>query len=183
MIQAASLGRNTVFNAATAVSGVRLDPYLSFNFFVEIEGVLAGAFSECSGLEVETQLQDYQEGGLNEYTHHFVGPTRYPPLVLKHGLSPLDGLWTWHQETANRVIRRNGTVYLLSRQRQPLMWWNFVEALIYKWTGPDLRADSANVAFERVELVHRGLKRPLALTRAASAAGGSTAANPFVPNL
>ena len=40
------------------------------------------------------------------------------------------------------------------------MWWDFKEAFPYKWTGPDLRASSSDVAFESVELAHRGLSRP-----------------------
>jgi hypothetical protein len=40
------------------------------------------------------------------------------------------------------------------------MWWDFKEAFPYKWTGPELRSDSSNVAIESVELAHRGLSRP-----------------------
>lgn len=172
-LQVASLGVNTVFNATTSLLGVRLDPYQVFNFFVEIEGVLAGGFSECSGIEVETKLEEYREGGLNEYTHNFISSTQYSPLVFKHGLSPIDGLWDWHQEIVvlNQVKRRNGTIYLLNRRREPLIWWNFKDAFPYKWTGPDLRADAGEVAFERIELVHRGLSRPRGLTAATGLMG------------
>ena len=54
--------------------GTRNDPYMSFNFFVEIEGLIVGAFTEVSGLQVETQVHDYQEGGQNEYVHRLPGP-------------------------------------------------------------------------------------------------------------
>ena len=40
------------------------------------------------------------------------------------------------------------------------MWWDFKEAYPVKYTGPDFRADSGAVAFESVELAHRGLSRP-----------------------
>ena len=93
--------------------------------------------------------------------HRFAGPTQYPPLVLKHGLTQIDGLWDWHQEVVQGKIKRhNGTIYLLDKQRIPVMWWDFKEAFPVKWTGPDLRADSGNVAIESVELAHRGLSRP-----------------------
>ena len=55
---------------------------------------------------------------------------------------------------------KNGTIYLLDKQRIPVMWWDFKEAFPFKWTGPDLRADSGSVAVESVELAHRGLSRP-----------------------
>jgi phage tail-like protein len=156
-----SLGLNAAFGLVTNLLGVRADPYQVFNFLVEIEGILAGGFSECTGLQVETEFLDYREGGQNGFVHRFAGPTKYPPLILKHGLTQIDGLWSWHQDVVNEKIeRRNGTIYLLDKQRIPVMWWDFKEAFPYKWTGPDLRAESGAVAFESVELAHRGLSRP-----------------------
>src|SRR5262249_31302179 len=156
-----SLGLNAAFSLVTNLLGVRADPYQTFNFLVEIEGILAGGFSECTGLQVETEYIDYREGGLNEYAHRFAGPTKYPPLVLKHGLTQIDGLWSWHQDvTQGNIKRRNGTIYLLDKQGLPVMWWDFKEAIPLKWTGPELRADSIGVAFESVELAHHGLSRP-----------------------
>lgn len=140
------------------------DPYRVFNFLIEIEGLVIGGFSECSGLQVETELFEYREGGLNEYMHNFVGSTKYTPLVLKQGLTSNDGLWKWHQEIVsqgvNQVIKRlNGTIYLNDQQGNQVKVWNFKQAFPYKWTGPELRADSSEVAFESVELVHRGLSQ------------------------
>jgi phage tail-like protein len=128
---------------------------------VEIEGILAGGFSECTGLSIETEFFDFREGGQNGFVHRFAGPTKYPPLILKHGLTQIDGLWNWHQDvTKFNVSRKNGTIYLLDKMRIPVMYWNFKEAYPVKWTGPDFRADSASVAIESVELAHRGLSRP-----------------------
>jgi len=156
-----SLGLNAAFSLVTNLLGVRTDPYQVFNFLVEVEGILAGGFSECSGLQVETEYFDYREGGVNEYVHRFAGPTKYPPLVLKHGLTQIDGLWSWHQDVVKgKIERKNGTIYLLDKQGIPVMWWDVKEAFPVKWTGPDLRASSNEVAFESVELTHRGLSRP-----------------------
>ena len=154
----ASLGLNAAFGLVTNRLGARDDPYQAFNFLVEIDGILAGGFSECSGLQVETEIADYREGGRNDYVHRFAGPTKYPPLTLKHGLTQIDGLWAWHQDVVQgQIARRNVTVYLLDKKRDLVMSWVFKEAFPVKWTGPDLRADSGNVAIESVELTHRGL--------------------------
>jgi len=156
-----ALGISASFGLVTNMLGNRADPYQVFNFLVEIEGILAGGFSECTGLQVETEFFDYREGGQNGFVHRFAGPTKYPPLILKHGLTQIDGLWSWHQDVVNEKIeRRNGTIYLLDKQRTTVMLWDFKEAFPYKWTGPDLRAESGAVAFESVELAHRGLSRP-----------------------
>ncbi|HVE82805.1 MAG TPA: phage tail protein [Myxococcales bacterium] len=171
-----SLGLNAAFSLITNLLGVRLDPYQSFNFLVEVEGILVGGFSEVSGLGVETETFDYREGGLNEFVHRFSSGTKYQPLVLKHGITLIDGLWGWHQEiVSGTVTRRNGTIYLLNQQHIPVMWWDFTNAFPTRWTGPDLRAGSAQVAIESLELSHQGLSKPAltALIGAGLAAAGS----------
>jgi phage tail-like protein len=163
-----SVGLNAAFTLLSNATGVRVDPYFSFNFFVEIQGILSGGFTEVSGLQAETETQEYAEGGLNDYVHRFAGRTRWPPLVLKHGLTPIDALWRWHQKVVRgSVIRLNGTIYLLNEMRFPVLWWNFKNAFPAKWTGPDLRAGSSDIAFESIELVHQGLSRPVFASMAA----------------
>jgi phage tail-like protein len=141
--------------------GIRLDPFLSFNFIVEIEGLIIGGFSEVSGLQIETVVETYREGGVQDYEHKFVGPTRYPTnLILKHGLTDGNYMWAWHNEVRQfKVVRRNGTIYLLDNAGLPRIRWDFLAAYPVKWTGPDLRADSNTVAFESIELVHRGITK------------------------
>jgi phage tail-like protein len=142
--------------------GDRVDPYLSFHFLVEIEGLVIGGFNEVTGLTVEVEIEEYREGGLNAYVHKLAGPTRYPNnLVLKHGLTDSDTLWNWHQDVASgNIRRRNGSIILLDSAGEEQWRWNFVDAYPVRWVGPDLRAGSAEVAIETLELVHRGLSIP-----------------------
>lgn len=158
-------GANIGISIAAGSADLRVDPYQSHRFLVEIAGLLVGGFSECTGLQIELESYEYREGGQNEFVHRFAGPTRHPPLVLKHGLSPIDGLWGWHQDVAaGNIQRRNGTIYLLNGQQVPVLWWNFREALPLKWSGPDLSAERAAIAVESVELTHRGLTRARAVS-------------------
>jgi len=153
-------GANIGVSIAAGLSDLRVDPYQAANFVIEIEGLLAGGFSDCSGLQIEIEMHEYREGGQNEFVHRFAGATKHPLLVLKHGLSPIDGLWGWLQDVAaGNIRRRNGTIYLLNNRQAPIMTWHFREALPLRWSGPDLRASSAAVAFESVELAHRGITR------------------------
>jgi len=137
-----------------------MDPKRSHNFVIEIEGLLVGGFSDCTGLQVDVEAREYRGRGQNDFLHRFAGQTRHPPLVLKHGISPMDGLWGWHQDVLGGVFeRRNGTIYLLNRKQAPVMWWNFRDAIPLKWNGPELKGDAATVAFESIEIGHRGLVR------------------------
>jgi len=135
------------------------DPYLGFRFQVEIEGMTVGGFSEVSGLQVEVEVEDYREGGQNEFVHKLVGPTRYPAnLTLKHGLMDAMALWEWHQAVRNgQIQRKNGSILLLDSTGKEVRRWNFANAHPVRWSGPDLRAATAEVALESIELVHGGL--------------------------
>lgn len=137
----------------------RRDPLQAFNFHIEIEGLVTAGFSECSGLQAEIEAQAYSEGGVNGYEHQFWGRTKYPRLVLKRGLTQIDGLWNWYWDvTQGKIQRKNGTIYLQDGQHSPVLAWHFMQALPVKWSGPDMRADSATVAFETIEVVHQGLR-------------------------
>jgi phage tail-like protein len=153
--------------------GVRNDPYMAFNYLVEIEGLIVGGFSEVSGLTVETEVFELREGGVNEYIHKLPGPTRNPTnLILRRGLTDIESLWSWHQSvTQGKVERKNGSIYLLDRQRLPAMWWNFSQAFPVRWQGPEFRASSNAIAVETVELVHKGISKPAASSVLSAARG------------
>lgn len=159
-------GDEMSFNAAALFGanllGIRNDPYAAFNFHVEIEGLIFGGFTEISGLQVETAVEEYQEGGQNEYVHKLPGPARYPSnLILKRGLTDIDTFWSWHQDViAGTIRRKNGSIFLLDRMRLPAMYWDFNDAYPVKWSGPDFKADSSSVAVETIELAHRGISKP-----------------------
>ena len=46
-------------------TGLRVDPYLSFNFLVELDGIAQASFRECSGLGSTTEVIENREGGDN----------------------------------------------------------------------------------------------------------------------
>jgi phage tail-like protein len=155
-------GVNAVFAATSGALGVRLDPYIAYNFLVEIDGLLVGGFREVRGLESNVEVKEYAEGGVNEYLHKIPGETRYPNLVLSRGLTDLDTLWGWYDDVSRGIVkRRNATLMLLDSRRLPAMWWDVRGALPVKWTGPTFDATrGGEVAVESIELVHQGLVKP-----------------------
>ncbi|MEZ4733120.1 MAG: phage tail protein [Caldilineaceae bacterium] len=135
------------------------DPYLSLKFRVEIQGLQVGGFSEVSGLQVEIDVHDYREGGVNEYMHRLAGPAKAATnLVLKRGLMDATLFWNWQQEVVQGVInRKSGSVILLDQAGNEKWRWNFRDAYPVRWSGPELRANTAEIALETLELAHRGL--------------------------
>jgi phage tail-like protein len=139
-----------------------LPPFLTFNFAVEIEGLLVGGFTEVTGLESRIEVQEYREGGVNGFVHQLPGKTSYANLVLRHGLTGVGTLWDWyHHTTEGAIHRRNGTIMLLDARQVPVMWWNFRNALPVRWRGPTFNATSDEVGVEELELAHEGLTKPL----------------------
>lgn len=136
----------------------RRDPFHGFNFRVEIDGVAVAAFTECTGLSSETEVVEYREGG-DFRVRKLPGLTKYSNIVLKRGITADRTLWEWRQQiVSGRVERRSGSVIVLDAERQDVARWNFVEAWPAKWVGPDLNAQSSEVAIETLELAHEGLE-------------------------
>jgi phage tail-like protein len=138
----------------------RKDPYLGNRFQVEIDGIVEAGFSECSGLVVETEVEDRREGGLNDYAHRLPKGSRFVNLVLKRGLTDSDQLWKWHQDiVAGKVSRRSVSVVLLDSTGEEQWRWNLREAFPTKWVGPELKSDGNLVAVETLEIAHHGLSK------------------------
>jgi phage tail-like protein len=130
----------------------------AFRFKIEISGIVEAGFSEVSGLQQETELEEYSEGGLNEYIHRFPKKTKYPTLVFKRGVIQSNELWLWYQGfRSGEIKRKSGAIILNNRDGTVMGQWNFVDAYPIKWIGPQLSATRSDIAIETLEIVHNGL--------------------------
>lgn len=137
----------------------RPDPFRAFRFLVELDGIEQGGFQSVSGIERDTKIDPYREGGVNDHEHQHAGLTTYPPLRLKRGLVD-PALWYWHQAvTAGWVLRRTLSVVLLSEIGVEVWRWVVLDAFPSKWSGADLDAAQNALATETVDLVHHGIFR------------------------
>lgn len=136
------------------------DPYLNFNFLVEIDGITRAAFHEVNGFDSTIDVIEHREGGDNATPRKLPGMTKHSNIVLKWGLADDTQLYDWHRDTVNgNIQRKNGSVVLLDRRGQEVARWNFVRAWPTKWDGPDLTAEGNDVAIETLELAHEGVER------------------------
>jgi len=126
-----------------------------------------GAFQECTGLDVEMDVSEIQEGGRNNAVIQRAGRAKFTRLTLKRGmLHPSDGtvasdLWGWLQDVVDgvRPIRRyDGTVLVLGVGERPVATWSFARGLPAKIVGPQLNARTGEVAVEELQIAHEGLR-------------------------
>lgn len=136
------------------------DPYKVFRFVVEINGTRVAGFSEVTGLERRTEVDDYREGGVNDYVHKIAKETRYPNLTLKRGITDVTDLWEWHQKVINGEVQRKTVSLVLLDSRGLEKWrWIFTDAYPVKWNGSDMNATNNTVSVESVELAHHGMTK------------------------
>lgn len=140
-------------------TGDRRDPYRTFNFHIEIDGVPLGAFSEASGLTADGDAVDYREGtDVQQNVRKLPALRKYTNITLKRGYTQDKSLWIWYGNIVNgQPDRRNVTIVLLNEARVPVLRWHAENAWINKIEGPSLKAAGNEIAMESVELVHEGL--------------------------
>ena len=138
----------------------RNDPFLAFRFDVRFERESFGGFTECTGLNRETQTQDYPEGGVNDHVHKFPGRTVQSNVVLKRGVIDRK-IWDWLNNQANgQFDPRDVTLLVWNASNGKVdMEFRLKKAFPCKLSGPDLNATQNNVAVETLELCHQGLER------------------------
>ena len=140
-------------------TGDRNDPYSSFNFTVEIDGVTVAGFAEVGGLTTETDIVEYRNGDEDITVRKLPGKAKYTQISCKRGWTRSRELWEWrHLVITGRTERKSGTIQLLDEARQPALKWNFREGWPSKWEGPALNAKNNEVAIETLEIAHEGLE-------------------------
>jgi phage tail-like protein len=146
------------------------DPVLNHNFVItlldsasmlgaapSVPSALAG-FSECSGLEMSMQPEEYKEGGNNATVLKFASRVTWGNLTLRRGVSLSSDLWDWHYGfVEGRGKRRDGVVILLDETRAPARRWCFRRGLPIKYTAPQLNAAQSGIAIEAIEIAHEGI--------------------------
>jgi phage tail-like protein len=138
----------------------RDDPYLNFNFIVEIDGLTAAGFSEADVPEGRIEPVAYREGSDPSSAARLLpGRVEHGRVVLRRGFAGDPALFQWWREVGQGTItRRNVAIILLDEQRQEVARWLLRRAWPSKWAGPQLRALGNDVAIETLELVHEGIE-------------------------
>jgi phage tail-like protein len=144
-----------------AQPGSYVDPYRSYNFRLEIDGVTEAYFHECSGIGIKVKTVRWRSGGNSQIVHCLPGRVEYSDITLRYGLTNSSDMWHWLQSAVEgRVVRKNAAIVLLDNDgTKEVARWNAMNAWITTWNGPTLNALSNEVAIEEMVLVCESLQR------------------------
>ena len=118
-----------------------------------IAGLIAGGFSEVSGLDNSMSIETYLEGGVNDRVHRLPGRFEPTTITLTHGTGLSDDLWNWLAVwQRGEAERRSIFIMLTNAQQLPVKIWVAERALPVKFTGPSLNATSSALAIEKLEI-------------------------------
>jgi phage tail-like protein len=160
--------------AVPGAVGVRTDPLLSHNFYITlidtssslalsapssgVSDVALGGFSECTGLEMSLDVEEYREGGRNGETLQFPTRVRWSKITLKKGVGAGTALWDWHYGfVTGKGKRRDGLIVLMNDLQSPARIWHFRRGLPTRYSGPSMNASQTSVAIETIEITHEGI--------------------------
>ncbi|MEV4664201.1 phage tail protein [Micromonospora echinofusca] len=138
---------------------------LAMRFQVTIGGVQLGLWRSCRGLRADFKPEVVRVSGDYVGQYHLPGEVSYPPLVLERAVHRehsarlqrwlVDVLGSWRDGTGDDT-RTTARITLLDADGEPVDSWLLYGVRPSSWSGPDLSADTNQVAVERLELVHEG---------------------------
>ncbi|HMO54717.1 MAG TPA: phage tail protein [Tepidiformaceae bacterium] len=138
------------------------DPWNSYRFAIEIQGIQEAEFQECTGMSVEVKVEPYEEGGLNGFTHKLPGRRSYSNITLKRGFTSSTLLIDWLDRVATKSAKasemRNVSILFLDNTGATLRRWNLSGAFPTKWTGPSLNSTSSTALIETLEIAFQELE-------------------------
>src|SRR5918911_115523 len=142
-------------------TGQRVDPYMSFRFLVEIDGIVRAFFSECTGFGSNIEVVEYREGGEPITVRKLPGKISYTDITLKWGTTDDSmELYNWHKTVLDgKIERKNGSIIVLDDTGQKKVRWNFFNAWPSKYDAPDFNAKGNDVAIDTLTISYARLER------------------------
>lgn len=159
------------------------DPFTGFLFRLSLGDIQIAGFSECTGLELETKVFEYREGGVNSHMLKFPDQGQLRNIVMKRGVTSSYDLFDWYMDVAlgqfshknqrpaaasapgysaesrEQDTARKISIALVDAKQETKKEWLLRRAFPVKWVGPEFKASDSGVCFESIELAHEGIRK------------------------
>jgi phage tail-like protein len=135
------------------------DHIFNGRFAIEIEGVEAGRFLQCDGLQARIDVVEFSDGN-DLRRHKLPGRPAVDNLVLRRGVTGSDTLWKWFKAAYDgQVTRRAGSIIVLDEAAQELYRFNFYEGWPCRWKSLELVTDKPGSLIEEIEIAIEHFER------------------------
>lgn len=140
------------------------DPLVSFNFAIEVSGIISGYFTEASGLGSEHEVIEHKVMGESgqEKVMKIPGRLKWGDITLKRGISSSMDMWEWRKMVVDGQVesaRRNGSITMYDQEGGEIARWNFERGWPSKVSGPSVNTTSNEVGIEELVITHEGTER------------------------
>jgi phage tail-like protein len=148
----------------SAIDTDREDPVVSYLFALDVQGVIKGYFTECSGIGSETEIAEQKvvnEKGV-QVVLKIPGRLKWGDITLKRGLTSKMDLWDWRKMVEDGVVkgaRKNGSIIMFNQELKPVAKWDFKNAWPSKISGPTPKSDGNDLSLEEITIVHEYITR------------------------
>jgi phage tail-like protein len=142
----------------------REDPLVAFHFALDVQGVIAGYFTECSGIGSETEIAEQKV--VNEKGVQVIlkvpGRLKWGDITLKRGVTSDMQLWEWRKMVEDGDVkgaRKNGSITMFDQTLTPKAKWDFKNAWPSKISGPTPKSEGNDISLEEITIVHEYIVR------------------------
>lgn len=143
------------------------DPWRNYKYRVSIGGFVRAGFTKISGLERETEIIKYREGGMNETEHKLPGQTKFTELTFERGVTSDTDFVSWAKlifdtkkvdgfQGPEEGWRRTIVIDLVGKDGASVRRWHVVNCWPSKTKIADLQSDGNDVLIETMEVAHEG---------------------------
>ena len=134
-------------------------PILNYQFSIKIAGTDSpvALFQKINGMTVTRNIDEYTQGGFNEFTFEFPREFAYNHITFKGGLTSSDFFYNWMMQGKQQGFAFSKDFVLEQRYpNQPgdvLKSWYFNGAFPVSWSISDLDVTNSNsIVVETLEL-------------------------------
>jgi phage tail-like protein len=140
----------------------RVDPYRSYRFSIEIDGITEAYFTEVTGIEASYDVIEFRSGDLSGMAWKLPGLVNNPVVTLKQGTTDNLEIYEWFKGEpgmSGGVERKDVTIKAVDETNAELAVWTFYDAWPCKYTVSDFNASESAVVIETLEMAYEGFLR------------------------
>jgi len=157
------------------VNSQRQDPYKNFKFRVKWDGRYIAGISRISALKRTIEVIEHREGGDPSTSRKSPGETKYEAITLERGVTNDIEFEDWANKVWNigagpgsevslKDFRKDITIEFFNEAGQLVLSYKVYRCWVSEFQAlPDLDANAAGVAFQRITLENEGWARDAAI--------------------